>query len=84
MIQSQISYDIFIVNRGDPYSQGAQEISFKLHSFETPQRLMGQWTNSNIHCTVTDGPICQSIRLILKIKIHTGLVAGGTSALLYI
>ena len=46
-----------------PYSQGAQEMSFKLHSFEMPQRLMGQRTNSNNHHTVTDGPfavqICQ-------------------------
>ena len=24
--------------------------------FETPQRLMGQWTNSNNCHTVTDGP----------------------------
>ena len=39
-----------------PYSQGTQEISFQLHSFEMPWRLMGQWTNSNIRHTVTDGP----------------------------
>ena len=46
-----------------PYSQGAHEISFKLHSFEMSWRLMGQWTNSNNRLTVTDGPftvqICQ-------------------------
>ena len=39
-----------------PYSQGAQEIPFKLHSFEMLPILMGQWTNSNIRRTVTDGP----------------------------
>ena len=39
-----------------PYSQGAEEIPFKLHLFETLPRLMGQWTNSNIRRTVTDGP----------------------------
>ena len=38
------------------YSQGAQEIPFKLHSFKTPQRLMGHGTNSKIRRTVTDGP----------------------------
>ena len=31
-----------------PYTQGVPEIPFKLHSFETPLRLMGQWTNSKI------------------------------------
>ena len=35
-----------------PYSQSTQEISFKMYSFES----MGHWTNSNILCTVTDGP----------------------------
>ena len=39
-----------------PYSQGTQEISFKLHLFETLWRLMGQWTNSNIRLSLTDGP----------------------------
>ena len=39
-----------------PYSKGTQEISFKLHSFETPWRLMGQWTNWSIRRTVNDGP----------------------------
>ena len=38
-----------------PYSQGAQEINFKLYLFETLQSLIGQWTNSNNHRTVTDG-----------------------------
>ena len=41
-----------------PYSQGAQEIPFKLHSCEP--RLMGQWTNSNIRRTVTDGPFLRA------------------------
>ena len=58
------------------YSQGTQEILFKLHSFEMPWRLMGQWANSNICRKETDGPkgvqICQSVRLITKRKIHTG------------
>ena len=31
-----------------PYSQGAQEISFKVHSFEKSWILMGKRTNSNI------------------------------------
>ena len=45
-----------------PYSQGAQEINFKLHSFETPQKLMGQWKNLNNRCcTVTDGPLAVQI-----------------------
>ena len=39
-----------------PCSQGTQEISFKLYSFETPWKLMGQWTNSNICRIVTDVP----------------------------
>ena len=56
MMQSQISHEIFTVNSiVTPYSQGTQEIPFKLHSFETMQRLMEQWTNSNIRHTVTDG-----------------------------
>ena len=38
-----------------PYSQGTQEISFKLHLFETAWRLMRQVTNSNVCRTVTDG-----------------------------
>ena len=38
-----------------PYSQGAQEIPFKLHSFKMSPRLMGQWTK-NIRRTVTDKP----------------------------
>ena len=43
-----------------PYSHGTQEISFKLHSFEMSWRLMGQWTNSNICRTVTDGQFCHA------------------------
>ena len=43
------------------YSQGTQEISFKLHSFEMPQRLMGQFTHSNNCGTVTDGPFAVQI-----------------------
>ena len=31
-------------------------LNFKLHSFETPQRLMGQWTNSNNCRTVFELP----------------------------
>ena len=42
------------------YSQGTQEIPFELHLFETPLRLMGQWTNSKICSTVTDRPFLRA------------------------
>ena len=60
MMQSKISYEIFIVKL-TPYSQGAQEMNFKLYLFETLQRLVGQWTNSNNRRTVTDGPFAIQI-----------------------
>ena len=54
------------------YSQGAHEISFKLHLFETSWRFMGKWTHSNICRTVTDGPftvqICQRCTFDPKIE----------------
>ena len=34
---------------------------FKFHLFEMPQRLMGQWTNSNNRRSVTDGPFAVQI-----------------------
>ena len=55
-----------------PYSQCAQEISFKLHSFEMPWRFLGKWTNSNNHSAVTDRSfaiqICQGCTVDPKKK----------------
>ena len=57
MVKSQIFYEIYIVNRYYLLIHKVHEkFHLNLNSFETPPRLMGQWTNSNICRTVTDGP----------------------------
>ena len=71
MMQSNFLQNIYSEQVLTPYSQGAQEISFKLHLFETPWRLMGKRTNSNVHNTVTNWPFAVQIIdvcLILKKK----------------
>ena len=57
-----------VTNHGDmstfskpAYSQGAQEISLKLHLFEMTWGFIRKWTNPNIRHAVTDGPFCAQI-----------------------
>ena len=56
-VKSNFLRNIYSEKVLSPYSQGVQEIPFKLHSFQMPPRLMGQWTNSTIRLTVTDEPL---------------------------
>ena len=77
MMQSHISYKIFIVNR---YLPRIHRVHKKFHlncirndSFETLWRFLGKWTNSNIRRAVTDGPfsveMCQECKFNPKKEI---------------
>ena len=48
------------------YSQGAQEMPFKLHTFETPSRLMGKWTNSKISACEYVISACEYVKVYVQ------------------